>query len=143
MNNLKEHDPRIADELCKYRLAPPSLDLQDHVLRAARQAMEAGEAANDHISWKFPVFRFAVCLLISVLLIFAGKRTGDNVISQWKYSPASFDRLTSDTASIAGLADAPFIVKLAASDPGRLQSIAREQFLNYQTQVQELSSSNQ
>jgi hypothetical protein len=138
MSNSMEQDPRLADELGKHRLAPSSLDLQDRVLSAARRAMEAREPEIDDVSWKFPVFRFAVCLMIAALLIFAGNLAGDHVIAQWQASSASLDRPTSDTTSIAGLADPPFMVRLAASDPSRSQSVAREQLLNYRRQVQEL-----
>jgi len=137
MSNSTGQDPRIAEELAKHRLAPPSLDLQERVLRAARQAMETREPESDDVSWRLPVFRFASCFVIAVLLIFAGMRAGDRVLLQWQGSPG----LVSDDASTAGLADAPFMVKLVVSDPIRSQSIAREQFSNYLRQVRELSGS--
>ncbi len=143
MSNSTEQDPRIADELGKYRLAPPSLDLQDRILRVARLAIEAREPETDDVSWKLPIFRFAMCLVFAVILIFAGNLAGDYVIAQWQTSPASLDQSASDPASIAGLADAPFMARLATSDPARSQSVAREQFLNYRRQVQELSGSYQ
>jgi hypothetical protein len=143
MSNSTKPDPIIADELGKHRLTPPSLDLRDRVLRAARRAMEAREPETDDVSWKLPVFRFAVCLVIAVLSIFAGNLAGDYVIAQWQTSPASLDQSASDPISIAGLADAPFMVRLVASDPDRSQSVEREQFMNYRRQVQELSGSYQ
>jgi hypothetical protein len=143
MSDSTKQDPRIADELGKHRLAPPSLDLQDRVLRAARQALATREREVDDIPWKLPVFRFAACLVIAVLLIFAGNLAGDYFIAQWQTSPASLGQSASNTTSIAALADAPFMVRLATSDPARSQSVAREQFLNYRRQVQELSGSCQ
>ena len=137
MNNSMEQDLRITNELGKFRLAPPSLDLQDRILTVARQSMEVGEADPDDIPWKFPVFRFAASLVIAVLVIIAGNLEGDSAITQWQNSPASL------TASIDGVADAPLTVRLAVSDPARSQCIGREQFLNYQRQVQELSGCNQ
>jgi hypothetical protein len=44
MKNSIEKDPRITREFDKYRLAPPSPDLHDRVLRAAREAMAHGDA---------------------------------------------------------------------------------------------------
>jgi len=105
--------------------------------------LEDGEPEPDDVSWKLPVFRFAACMMIAVLLIFAANLAGDYVIAQWQASPASLYQSVSDTASIAGLADAPFMDRLAASDPTRSQSVAREQFLNYRRQVQEMLGSYQ
>jgi|WetSurMetagenome_2_1015567.scaffolds.fasta_scaffold1028370_2 hypothetical protein len=143
MSNSMEQGPRIADELGKHRLAPPSLDLHDRVLRAARQALATRERVVDDIPWKLPVFRFAVCLVTAVLLIFTGNLAGDYVIAQWQTSPASLDQSASDPTAIAGSADSSFMVRLATSDPARSQRVAREQFLNYRRQVQELSGSCQ
>ncbi len=43
MKKPTEQDPRITRELGNYRLAPPSPDLHDRVLRAAREAMASGD----------------------------------------------------------------------------------------------------
>jgi hypothetical protein len=143
MRSSTKQDQRIAEELGKYRLALPSLGLEDRVLRSASQVTSKKELELNDIPWKLPVFRFAVCLVTAVLLIFAGNLAGDYVIAQGQTSPASLDQSAADPTSIAGSADAPFMVRLATSDPARSQSVALEQFLNYRRQVQELSGSCQ
>ena len=49
MKNFTEQDRRITKDLEKYQLAPPSPDLHDRVLRAARGAMARSEDAE--LSW--------------------------------------------------------------------------------------------
>ncbi len=44
MNDYRDQDQRITREFCRYRLAPPSPDLHDRVLRAAREALASREA---------------------------------------------------------------------------------------------------
>jgi hypothetical protein len=143
MRSSTKQDQRIAEELGKYRLALPSLGLEDRILRSASQVMSKKELELNDIPWKLPVFRFAMCLVAAVLLIFAGNLAGDYIIAQWQAYPASLDQSASDPTSIAGSADSSFMVRLATSDPARSQRVAREQFLNYRRQVQELSGSCQ
>jgi hypothetical protein len=44
MKNSREQEKHITRELDKFRLAPPSPDLHDRVLRAAREALASGDA---------------------------------------------------------------------------------------------------
>jgi hypothetical protein len=57
MKNFPEQDQRISRELGKYRLAPPSPDLHDRVLKAAREAM----ARNDGAELPWPGRWIAAC----------------------------------------------------------------------------------
>ena len=143
MRNSTKQDQRVAEEFSKYRLAAPSPGLQDRVLQSASQAMREKGPELDDIPWKFPVFRFAVCLVIAAFLIVAANSAGDYIAAQGKTSLASIDRPDANTISAAGLADAPLMVRLSASDPARLRRVAQEQFLNYWRQVQELPDGDQ
>jgi hypothetical protein len=121
----------VANEI-QSRLASPSPDLHDRVLRAARQAMATKEMEPEDIPWKFPVFRLAACLVMAVLLIFAGNLAGDLATAQWQYSSPPLDRSDPEIDFLAGLADSPILAKLIAVEAARPERVSLQDFKNHQ-----------
>jgi hypothetical protein len=76
MNTFTEQDQRIAKDLEKYQLAPPSPDLRDRVLRAAREAMARGGDAellwSDRWLTACRVFRQEILAFASALMLILG-----------------------------------------------------------------------
>ncbi len=82
MRNPAEQDQNIAKDLEKYRLAPPSPDLHDRILRAAREAMAHSKAEPGWIDRRFRqcsafsqeilAFASAVMLVLGLLMQLAG-----------------------------------------------------------------------
>jgi hypothetical protein len=76
MKNFMEQDQRIARDLEKYRLVPPSPDLHDRVLWAAREAMAQSDDAE--LSWlrlwltACRAFRQEILAFASVLMLILG-----------------------------------------------------------------------
>ncbi|MBN1567662.1 MAG: hypothetical protein JXA73_07430 [Acidobacteria bacterium] len=88
MKKSMEQDPRITRELGSYRLAPPSPDLHDRVLRAAREAMASEETDLHRLDrWLQALATFreeiltyasALLLLMGIVMQFGG---GQNVLA--------------------------------------------------------------
>jgi hypothetical protein len=76
MKNFTEQDQRITRDLEKYQLAPPSPDLHDRVLRAAREAMARG--GDTELPWSVRwltacrVFRQEILAFASALMLILG-----------------------------------------------------------------------
>ncbi len=85
MKDFREQDQRITRELSKYRLAPPSRDLHNSVLLAAREAMASGEAelpltgrlrrACGTFQQEILAFASALMLILGVVLQLGGSQS--------------------------------------------------------------------
>ena len=102
MKDSMEQPQRITREFDRYRLVPPSSDLHDRVLRAAREAMASGVAeppwpgrwlrACDAFRQEILAFASAIMLILGVVMQFGG---GQSALAD------SLERLTVMT-SISG-----------------------------------------
>jgi hypothetical protein len=132
MKESAEQDRLVVEELGKYRLASPSPDLRDRILRAARQAMTTKDSEFDEIPGTGPVLRFAACVAIAIILIFAGNRVGHVDAAQWQHLPAPLDRRVPETDALAESANCSILAKLAAAEAVRPDEITLQNFLNLQ-----------
>jgi hypothetical protein len=68
MNEPLEPENRLAHDLSQMRLAPPSADLREQVLDAARKAWD-DTTTSAELPWRLPVLRLAGCVAAATLLI--------------------------------------------------------------------------
>ncbi len=69
---MKSSEERYVNpnELKRYRIPPPSPDLKERVLSAARAAWAVTEPAPADVPWGFPVLRLAACLTVAAGIMY-------------------------------------------------------------------------
>jgi len=70
MDDTTEQNHMGTSEMKRHRIPPPSQELKQRILGAARDAWAETTPEPVEISWVYPVLRLAACLAISVSLIY-------------------------------------------------------------------------
>jgi hypothetical protein len=73
---MKHSEQQNATLPAGHRIPPPSTELKDSVLRAARREWASGATKVVEISWVFPVLRLAASLAVAVGLVYAAGMPG-------------------------------------------------------------------
>ena len=139
MKNATERQPPIEKELGKYRMAAPSTELRDRILKAARQAMTTRDAGSGDIPWIKPALRFAACVTIAFVLVLTGTVAGNYVGKQQQ--PLPFDRQIPEMDYLAQFMENPILFKISRT-VSQSEKFTIQNIVNARREIQRLLSSS-
>jgi hypothetical protein len=118
MDYSNEQDHHDSMEMNRHRLAPPSPDLQERVLRSAHEAWTSTDVASAEFSWGFPVLRLAASLALAMILISFANYADKRSLAKWQ-PVVHADAVTSNTLISWNRPGLNRLIAAAASMPER------------------------
>lgn len=136
MNDPSASAPHHPELLRKYRLAPPTRELRERVLEAARQAWATGDVPT--VPWTASILRLAASLVFAVLSIVTVPVAGRLLTVRWQCPGPYQTRAGAEIHALAESLGQPGLTRLAMAVSSRPNAQNPLHLLNHARQISEM-----